>query len=582
MQNGKGENGMKKIVSLALSFVIVSSAFVGLLSCGKGDPSDALTYAATSPETSATAEEVLYEIPVVYKGHEILSGTYEVDGTVFPFKYSDGFFEVDPREYQTHMATTSTSLSHSATKEPRRGDYSVCYAETVSVLEQIGFGNIYVSDSYKVEPTVDSVACVIAEKTVECGRGTAKVIAIVLRSGSYFAEWASNFLLGTEGESAGIAAAADKVVENYLQEFLNDKADLRTAIEQGNAAFWVQGYSRGGGIANLAAKRLVDLYQRGGNDVYAYTVEGQMGGVREAQIPGNDYTVIHNVVNPADIVPYLAPASMGFKRYGLDHYLFSGNADTENPVRDETGEPVSDNKRLLTMSEKRIALVRKHLVWMLGDVPAVERYTPHAITFRGINLFTKELTDLKTKTKTATFLERFVNAFTQSAEGEVVTDREAFVRSGLEAALGRMILFVCSGFDVAGALDVELFGAIGSDVLEECKDALSQCAVWGGNGKMTVDLHGEIAQTLTDALIRRLLAAERLRTVLSDYPEGGADRAFDDLSILVYRTLYAISDADDLVTFALNVVSLAGNHEYVSNLAILQSYDSWFEPTITD
>ena len=582
MQNGKGENVMKKIVSLALSFVIVLSAFVGLLSCGKGDPSDAATYAATSPETAVTTEEVLYEIPVVYKGHEILSGTYEVDGTVFPFKYSDGFFEVDPREYQTHMATTSTSLSHSATKEPRRGDYSVCYAETVSVLEQIGFGNIYVSDSYKVEPTVDSVACVIAEKTVECGRGTAKVIAIVLRSGSYFAEWASNFLLGTEGESAGIAAAADKVVENYLQDFLNDKAELRAAIEQGNAAFWVQGYSRGGGIANLAAKRLVDLYQRGGNDVYAYTVEGQMGGVREAQIPGSDYTVIHNVVNPADIVPYLAPASMGFKRYGLDHYLFSGNADTENPVRDETGEPVSDNKRLLTMGEKRIALVRKHLVWMLGDVPAVERYTPHAIAFRGINLFTKELTDLKTKSKTATFLERFVNAFTQTAEGEVVTDREAFVRSGLEAALGRMILFACSGSDLAGALDVELFGAIGSDVLEECKDALSQCAVWGGNGKMTVDLHGEIARTLTDSLIRRLLAAERLRTILSDYPEGGADRAFDDLSILVYRTLYAISDADYLVTFALNVVSLASNHEYISNLAILQSYDSWFEPTITD
>ena len=581
MQNGKGENGMKKIVSLALSFVIVSSAFVGLLSCGKGDPSDAATYASTSPETSATAEEVLYEIPVVYKGHEILSGTYEVDGTVFPFKYSDGFFEVDPREYQTHMATTSTSLSHSATKEPRRGDYSVCYAETVSVLEQIGFGNIYVSDSYKVEPTVDSVACVIAEKTVECGRGTAKVIAIVLRSGSYFAEWASNFLLGTEGESAGIAVAADKVVENYLQDYLNDKADLRAAIEQGNAAFWVQGYSRGGGIANLAAKRLVDLYQRGGNDVYAYTVEGQMGGVREAQIPVSDYTVIHNVVNPADIVPYLAPASMGFKRYGLDHYLFSGNADTENPVRDETGEPVSDNKRLLTMSEKRIALVRKHLVWMLGDVPEVERYTPHAIAFKGINLFTRELTDLKTKTRTATFLQRFINGFTQTADGEVITDRDAFVTSGLEAALGRTMLFLCSGFDAA-LLDAELFVAIGSAVLEECKDALSQSAVWGENGKMTVDLHGEIARTLTDALIPRLTDVEGLRTFLTDYPEGGADRAFDDLSILLYRTLYAFSDVDNLVTFALNAVSLASNHEYVSNLAILQSYDSWFEPPITD
>ena len=147
MQNGKGENGMKKIVSLALSFVIVSFAFVGLTSCGKEDPSGAATYAVTTPETAATTEEVLYEIPVVYREHDILAGTYEVGGTVFPFKYSDGFFEVDPKEYQTHMATTSLSLSHSATKEPRRGDYSVCYAETVSMLEQIGFEHIYVSDS---------------------------------------------------------------------------------------------------------------------------------------------------------------------------------------------------------------------------------------------------------------------------------------------------------------------------------------------------------------------------------------------------------------------------------------------------
>ena len=582
MQNGKGENGMKKIVSLALSFVIVSFAFVGLTSCGREDPSGAATYAVTTPETAATTEEVLYEIPVVYKGHDILTGTYEVGGTVFPFKYSDGFFEVDPKEYQTHMATTSLSLSHSATKEPRRGDYSVCYAETVSMLEQIGFEHIYVSDSYKVKPTVDSVACVIAERSVESGRGTEKVIAIVLRSGSYDAEWASNFLLGTEGESAGIAAAADKIVENYLQDFLKDKEELRAAIERGKAAFWVQGYSRGGGIANLAAKRLVDLYQPSGNDVYAYTVDGQMGGVKDAQITGRDYTVIHNVVNPADMVPYLAPASMGFKRYGLDHYLFSGNANTEDPVRDEDGDPVSDNKRLVTMGEKRLTLVRKHLVWILGDVPAVERYMPHAIAFKGINLFTKELNDIESKTKTATFLERFINAFTETADGEVVTDREAFVESGLEAALGRMMVFITSGVDVTGLLDLELFKAIGSAVLEECRDALTQSAVWGVNGKMTVNLHGEIAGTLTDALIPRLREVGSLRAILTDYPDGGADRAFDDLSILLYRVLYAISDVDDLVTFALNAVSLASNHEYVSNLAILRSYDSWFEPTITD
>ena len=572
---------MKKIGCLTLSLLILSVVFVGLVSCGKGGASDVTTYAETAAVTAAETEEILYEIPTVYNGHDILEGTYTIGGTTFSFKYSDGFFEVDPKEYQTHMATTSMSLSYSATKGPAGDDYTACYDQTLSMFRQIGFDNVYVSPSYNVEPTADSVACVIAEKAVECQRGTTNVVAIVLRSGSYCSEWASNFRLGSEGESAGIASAADQVI-GYFSDFLSENPDLTTALEDGKVAFWVQGYSRGGGVANLTAKRLVDLYQPSGNDVYGYPIDGQMGGVKSAEIPGRDYTVIHNVVNPNDLVPYLAPARMGFKRYGLDHYLFSGKADVNNPILDANGDPVSDNKRLVTMSVKRITLAKKHLVEMLGDVPAVDRYTPYAVSYKAINLFTRELADVERKTMTANFLYDFMNGLTETADGDPVTTRESFVSSGMEAALGRLMVFFYSGVDFSGFTDIDPLKEIAYAVLEECKDALTESAYWGNYGKMTVSLHGDIARILTEALVPRLREVETLRTLLAEYPEGGADRAFDDLAILVHRFLYAISDIDDLVTFALNAVSLTGNHEYLANLALLRSYDSWFEPTITD
>ena len=530
----------------------------------------------SAPETTS-AETVAVEWipPVAYNDHAIIDGTYVMDGLTIPFKYSDGFFEVDPHAYQTHMATTSLSLSHSGTKNAYRGDYSVCTEQLESIFEQIGFENVYVSASYLTEPTVDSVGCVIAEKSVESARGTESVIAIVLRSGAYRAEWASNFLLGESGESSGIASAADQVVNLYLEDFLSDKAELRAKLDEGKVAFWVQGYSRGGGVGNLTAKRLVDLYQPAGNDVYAYCIDAQMGGVREAERPDRDYTVIHNVVNPSDLIPYLAPSVMGFMRYGLDHYLYSGKADVENPITDESGHPVSDNKRLVTMPAKRLSLIRKQLVELFGEGPDVERNMPYVVDYKGFNLFTQEIVSLTRQTKTATFIESFLN-------GLAVTDRETYVSCGLEAVLGRLMVFLFSGAEVNDFADTALLKGLLSDVAAECKDTITDNTFWSEYGKMTVNFQSPVARVLTDAVVSRLRDAGVFRDLLTEYPEGGYDRAINDLEIFLYRMLYAVTDLDDLVTFALNVFSLTRNHEYIPNLAILRSYDSWYEPTADD
>ncbi len=575
-------NDLKRFVSIVLSITILFLLLPGLLACNRDDPTEETT--ATVSDTAFTTAVITTaepepEIPVVYNGHDIIDGTYSVDGGTYDFRYSDGFFEVDPKAYQTHMATMSMSLSHAASKMAFHGDYSVCPDEIKSILSQIGFENVYVSSSYLVKPTVDSVACVFAEKTVESARGTTTVISVVLRSGGFLTEWASNFRLGLSGEAEGIAAAADKVCEEYLAEFLSDNPHLTAALAEGKVAFWVQGYSRGGAVANLTAKRLVDRYQAAGNDVYAYSINEQKSGVAEAEDPERDYTVIHSVIDPADPVPYLAPAEMGFKRYGLDHYLFSGKADSANPIPDENGNPVSDNKRLVTMPEKRLSLMRKQLVAMLGNEFSADPYMPYAIQHVGFNLVTRELVPLDRTTKTATFLQNFINGFSKIPDGDVLTDRAAYVESGVEDVLERLMLFLYSGVDLDAFGDTDLLSGIASDVAEECKDAIAESTYWNQYGKLTLNLHGRLAREATDAFVTRLREVDSFRDLLAGYPEGGFDRAIEDLSIFLYSILNSVTDLDDLVTAFYNGSLVTVNHEYLPNLALLRSYDSWFEPT---
>ena len=64
---------------------------------------------------------------------------------------------------------------------------------------------------------------------------------------------------------------------------------------------------------------MVDIY--GTESVYAYPLEGAMGGTEAAKKPGTDYSCIHNITNYADVVTKVAPAYMGFIAYGENHYL---------------------------------------------------------------------------------------------------------------------------------------------------------------------------------------------------------------------------------------------------------------------
>jgi len=535
---------MKRVRSFTLVALLLLFLLLNLVSCGKDPAAD-------------------------YLGHEVSDGSYEIGGTTYPFYYSDGFFEVVPTVYSAHLSTSSFSLSHAAAKKPEGDDHARCADEITSVLGQIGFESIYVTDSFTETPTADSVACVIATKQIENRRGVKRVVSITFRSGGFKAEWSSDFVLGPGGEAKGIADSADKAVEVYLYEYLFMHPALTEAIERGEVAFWVQGYSRGAAVANLTAKRLVDLYGAKGNDVFAYCFGGQNAGVAEAEIEGNDYSSIHNVVNPIDPIVYLAPASMGFKRYGVDHVLFK-----DDPDAGEDADPAS---------EERLALLKKQLLALFGDEQTAESYMPKTVVYKGLNLVSKEIIDIERPTGTAAFIEAFANGIAVTPDGETVTDRETYVGK-MEAELSRLMGFLNTEFADFREIQLDLVSLkqTVSEAASECRDTLMKNLYVNAYGKATVNFHSSAAKKLTDALYKRLRENGEVRELLSDYPDGGADRGIKDLARIVYGILFSATDVDDLITFGFNFVSLTSNHEYAQTLAALMSYDSWFESSLKD
>lgn len=277
--------------------------------------------------------------------------------------YSDGYFFEDPKVYNEHLSTMSAALMAAGyyTNRGRIGTYGYenatvtgyenKHASLRQLLANIGCEDetIYVNQFNLEQPGTDSIGVGMAHKTLRTKDGTDTgyiLVPISIRGSGYEGEWASNVTVGPEGEELGFATAANTVYSELLHYV--DAYGLTEAAQQGKLVFWVVGYSRSGATANLTAKRLIEHCSPavnftpstnttldaaalagvdddgfGNNKVFCYTFEAAQGGTDAAEGSADKtaYYCIHNVVNKADAVPYVGPAEMGFKRYGVDHYL---------------------------------------------------------------------------------------------------------------------------------------------------------------------------------------------------------------------------------------------------------------------
>ena len=515
-------------------------------------------------------------------------GKYNIE-----YKYSDSFFAKDPKEYDPHMATMSMNLAFASTNYVKNGDYSNGAKNVKDILSNIGFGNgenkeVFVNDGYTNKPTEDSIGCAIASKEINVGNDTTRAISITIRSGEYGKEWASNVTLGTDGEAKGFADSADKVM-NCFDEFVNKYPEIKGDIDSGKVAFWVQGFSRGGAVANLTAKRLIDRYQDNNDKVYAYCLEAPQGGVASAEVSGKDYRSIHNVINKDDPVPYVAPTEMGFKRYGVDHYVNDDSSDKDNLRTNSVfGNNQADNDIDMKLSSDRLSRVEDEVRKIVNN-GNIDEYKPFTITGKKLKVSLKNLLNPvsfeDTDNKDTSGCIKNILGLVANKVG-----RENYANKGVQDAAARLMQYLNSDVELRGFLnDIDKTDLAIKVGIHTFTNTSSDDKTWGMVKDMFYDLiSGKEKEDgykleLTEATRNNLIEGLRIHLKnntklaerLSAYP-GGSGMAIDDIALIAKEVVNSVEDVDSLLTFGMNACGLINNHTMVQTLAWLRTADSWY------
>ncbi len=224
------------------------------------------------------------------------------EGTYY---YSDGFFAESGKKSNAHLRTLSLELALTTFGS----DGGLKHSEfTERLLSDIGFDedDMYIADMN--EPTSpDTLGSVMTHKKTVYG----EVLAVAVRGGGYGLEWASNLMLGDSGDAEGFSKAANMLIDRIRAY------EIRHGII--SAKIWITGYSRAGGVAELAGKYINEHlreFRMSADDLYVYTFEAPAGSATYEY-----YENIHNIINPNDIVPLLYPETWGLYHVGVTETL---------------------------------------------------------------------------------------------------------------------------------------------------------------------------------------------------------------------------------------------------------------------
>ena len=207
--------------------------------------------------------------------------------------------------YSPSLARIAAALSFSSAK----GDV-LC-----GNLAALGYGEIGMAD-FENRRSDRIGLCIARVRT-----GSHERVAVILR-GTQGEEWYSNFELGYAAEHMGFMKAAD-FAEERLGEFL-----LTRGIDM--PELFITGYSRGGAVANLLAKRMCDRY--GIDAVRCYTFAAPNTAVT---FRATRYGSIFNLVRDEDFFARVPLTGWGYTKYG--HILFM-SGDVSERWREITGE----------------------------------------------------------------------------------------------------------------------------------------------------------------------------------------------------------------------------------------------------
>lgn len=237
--------------------------------------------------------------------------------------YKDDYFKKTSYEYNPSLATMSLSFAMSAFANGKESDYKNKSSNARMLLKSIvgvSDDQIEVNDWFTKKPTSDSIGVVIGNKKIQVEDDKFTLIAIAVRGGGYEQEWASNFTIGRTGQHDGFNTAKNNVI-SFLKSYVNEKNI------SGSVKFWITGYSRAAATANLVGGeidsgiKISSKISYEPKDVYTYCFKPPAGALTENVKSKAIYNNIYSIINLSDPVPYVAPAALGFSRYGIDRFL---------------------------------------------------------------------------------------------------------------------------------------------------------------------------------------------------------------------------------------------------------------------
>lgn len=237
------------------------------------------------------------------------------------FIYDDGLLKGDSLNFNKQLATMSYEMavaSISSMREPGTPEgYANKSRNLRAYLEDNGFTDFAVNQFYTEKMTETSMGVACAHKRITDNGKKYTVLVVAPRSAGYEAEWASNFMMGAEGDHEGFEIAKNHILE-FVKQYVSEYGI------SGDIKVWTSGYSRGAAVVDLVAAALLrDPNGVLGDDVtltpenlYCYTFGTPRNADANGDYQDERYLYVHNTFALYDIVTMLPPVDMGFERYG--------------------------------------------------------------------------------------------------------------------------------------------------------------------------------------------------------------------------------------------------------------------------
>ncbi len=337
--------------------------------------------------------------------------------TATPFIFEPSFFSGGAMTYNPHLATFGCCLAVSAINAEAAGGadkkYRNQYRNIRSLMNQIGVedgeiksysyecdgvavdgskaGNVAWNSAYERQPTYSktstpkaSLGLCMGHRKITVDGQEYNLVLLGVRGGNYEIEWCSNVTVGATGNHEGFQEAAEMAAR-----FL--KCHIREYGLTGPTKILISGQSRAGATTNLTSGNIVKYAIEHGaaklSDKEGYDISSFFGGnvkVRQCDLYGygygvpagvlaesaeakakvrDDYGNVHNITNPCDLVPKVAPAAWNFKRYGVDKVL-PGPRDRAHYTRGR--EKMLDRMHALGLHRNG------HFSYALDDFPAID------------------------------------------------------------------------------------------------------------------------------------------------------------------------------------------------------------------